>query len=167
MGILKKFYPDCIYKSVHDIESDFFEKTDIKYALLDIDNTLVPYTVPLPNESAKAFLNRLDTEGVSYCFLSNNKGERVRIFADALGARYVSNAKKPMLSGLKRAMEILGADAENTVLIGDQIFTDVYTGERAGIKTVLVEPIEDKETLFFKFKRAMERIVLKRYRKGR
>lgn len=53
---------------------------------------------------------------------------------------------------------------EETVLIGDQIFTDVYGGRRSGILTVLVEPIEEKETLFFKFKRRMEKIVLKKYK---
>ena len=60
-------------------------------------------------------------------------------------------------------MKMIGAKPQNTVLIGDQVFTDVWTGKRAGIKTILVSPIEDKETLFFRFKRAMERIVLKNY----
>lgn len=166
MGILKRFYPDCIYPTVHDIEADFFAKRDIKYALLDIDNTLVPYTVELPTARAREFLARLKKEGIKYCFISNNSGERVKLFADEVGERYVAKAKKPRLSGLWRAMEIIGAEPEKTVLIGDQIFTDVYTGKRAGLKTVLVSPIEDKETPFFKFKRAMERIVLKSYRKG-
>ncbi len=166
MGILKGFYPDYMYKSVEDIEENFFKKRDIKYALLDIDNTLVPYTVAKPTASAKAFLHRLEQEGVTYCFLSNNNAKRVELFNEEIKAECVSNAKKPLLYGLKKAMARLGAQPQNTVLIGDQIFTDVRTGKRAGIKTVLVEPIEDKETAFFKFKRAMESIVLKDYRRG-
>lgn len=166
MGICKRFYPDYMYVSVQDIEGDFFKKRNIKYALIDIDNTLVPYTVPLPTEESRKFLARLEEEGVSYCFLSNNNRERAEMFAEALGAKYVSDAKKPMLTGLKKAMKILGADSRHTIVIGDQIFTDVLTGRRAKMMTMLVRPIEDKETAFFKFKRAMEGVVLRNYKKG-
>ena len=60
-------------------------------------------------------------------------------------------------------MRHLGAKKENTVLIGDQIFTDVYAGKRAGLLTVMVDPIEAKETPFFGVKRRLEKIVLKDY----
>lgn len=165
MGILEKFYPDYMYDSVGDIEPDFFVKNNIEHAVLDIDNTLVPYTVKTPTKPAIDFLRRLDGDGVKYCFLSNNNKKRVMLFNENINAYYVSNAKKPLLWGLKKAMKRMGAKPENTILIGDQIFTDVWTGKRAGIKAILVRPIEDKETLFFKFKRAMEKIVLDRYRK--
>ena len=165
MGMLSKFYPDYMYDSVHDIEENFFRNNNIKFAVLDIDNTLVPYTVKSPTKPAVDFLRRLEAEGVKYCFLSNNKEGRVMLFNDNINAPYEANARKPLLSGLNRIMGRLSAGKENTILIGDQIFTDVWTGKRAGIKTILVKPIEDKETLFFKFKRALEKIVLDRYRK--
>ena len=61
-------------------------------------------------------------------------------------------------------MRRLGADKTNTVFIGDQVFTDVYAANRAGILSVMVNPIEAKETHFFGAKRAMERVVLKNYK---
>lgn len=166
MGRLERFYPDFMYDSVHDIESDFFKKHNIRYVILDIDNTLVPYTVKTPTDKAIEFLKRLEAEGIKYCFLSNNNEKRVELFNREIGALFQSKAKKPLLSGLKKVMALLGAEKENTILIGDQIFTDVWTGKRAGIKSMLVKPIEDKETLFFKVKRALEKIVLDEYRKG-
>ncbi len=166
MGKFERFYPDYSYKCVGDIEPDFFKNNNIKYAVLDIDNTLVPYTVKTPDKTAFDFLKRLDSEGVVYCFLSNNSANRVEIFNENIGAVFVSNAKKPLLSGMKKVIELMDANPKETVLIGDQVFTDVLTGKRAGVKTILVLPIEDKETLFFKFKRAMEKIVLKGYGKG-
>ena len=60
-------------------------------------------------------------------------------------------------------MRHLGAIRENTVLIGDQVFTDVYAGKRARVLTIMVDPIEAKETPFFGIKRKLERIVLKNY----
>ena len=154
-----------MYESVPDIEENFFGDNNIKFAVLDIDNTLVPYTVKTPTKPAMDFLRRLEAEGVKFCFLSNNKEGRVMLFNDNINAPYEANARKPLLSGLNKIMERIGAKKENTIIIGDQIFTDVWTGKRAGIKAILVKPIEDKETLFFKFKRALEKIVLDKYRK--
>ena len=74
------------------------------------------------------------------------------------------DAKKPFAIGVRRAMKKIGADKAETVLIGDQVFTDIYAGKRAGVKTVMVDPIEAKETPFFGFKRYFERIVLKDYK---
>lgn len=165
--MLEIFYPDYIYRAVQDIEPGFFKERGIRLAILDIDNTLVPYTEPDPTPAAKAFLCRLEQEGVRFCFVSNNGADRVDRFNQNIGAFYVARAKKPLRAGIRQAMQEYRAEASETILIGDQIFTDIYGGRRSNITTVLVEPIEDKETLFFRFKRRMEKIVLKKYRKGK
>ena len=165
MGFFERFYPDYIYKCVGDIENGFFKKNGIKYAVLDIDNTLVPYTVKAPTKPAVDFLKRLEAEDVLYCFLSNNNKKRVMLFNNNINAPYMANAKKPLLFGFNKIMKKINASEKNTILIGDQIFTDIWAGKRAGVLTLLVEPIEDKETLFFKFKRSLEKIVLNRFRK--
>lgn len=160
--MFKKFYPDYKFNSVKDINEDFFAKHGVKYALLDIDNTLVSYTLPLADDSARAFLKKLDDYGIKYAFVSNNHKQRVEKFArEFVGAVYVNDAAKPLLFGIKRAMRALGAEKGSTVLIGDQVFTDVYAGKRAGLLTVMVDPIEAKETPFFGIKRRLEKIVLK------
>ena len=162
--MFKKFYPDFKYNSIAEIEEDFFTKHGIKYALLDIDNTLVSYTSPLADDNARAFLKRLKEEEIKYAFVSNNHKKRVEAFAKEFGAFFVNDSGKPLLFGIKRAMRHLGAGKENTVLIGDQVFTDVYAGKRAGLLTVMVDPIEAKETPFFGIKRKLEKIVLKDYK---
>lgn len=164
MNNKKRFYPDFFYKRVQDISKDFFKKNGIRFAVLDIDNTLVPYTVEKPTAEALDFLHRLESEGVRYCFLSNNSKNRVEIFNKDINAPWVSNAKKPLRFGIKRALEILKADAESTLVIGDQVFTDVWCAKRIGAKSMLVLPIEDKETAFFKCKRALEKLALKNYK---
>ena len=161
MGIIKRLYPDYIYQSVHTIEADFFKDNNIKYVVLDIDNTLVPYTVKTPTKPAMDFLRRLESEGIKYCFLSNNNQKRVMLFNDNINAPYEANARKPFVRGFNRILKQIGAKKPETLIIGDQIFTDVWTGKRAGVRAMLVDPIEDKETLFFRFKRALEKIVLR------
>ena len=60
---------------------------------------------------------------------------------------------------------------ENTLFIGDQIFTDVLGAKRAGLYTIMVKPIHPKEEIQIVLKRYLEKIVLhfieKRKRNGK
>lgn len=162
--MFKKFYPDFKVKSIDDLDKSFFVNNNIKFLLLDIDNTLVAYTEPKPDAHALEFLQKLDEWGVCYCFVSNNHEERVASFLTGMKKIYFADAHKPCLKITKKAMCAIGAEKSKTAIIGDQVFTDVYTANRAGLISVMVEPIEPKETPFFGFKRAMEKIVLKNYK---
>lgn len=161
------FFPDLKYNSIKDININLLAEKGIKFAILDIDNTLVPYTSPTPDENALYFLDELRNNGIGFCFVSNNNESRIKLFNEKIGAKIFPNAKKPLLYGISEAMKFFGADKENAVLIGDQVFTDILGGKRAKILTVLVNPIKEVDTAFFRFKRYFERKVLKDYEKMR
>lgn len=162
--MFERFYPDFKFSSISDIKADFFSENEIRFAILDIDNTLVSYKTARADGSAKAFLDMLTKNGIKYAFVSNNHRKRVELFAGDFDAKFASNAGKPFTFGIRRVMKEMGVKNEETVLIGDQIFTDIYAGKRAGLKTVMVNPIEAKETPFFRVKRYFERLVLKNYK---
>ena len=162
--MVEKFYPDYKLKSIEDVDFDILSAKNIRFVLLDIDNTLVAYTSPYADDRARSFLAKLSQNGIAYAFVSNNHKERVERFAKEFGTFYVYDSGKPLLFGIKKAMRHLGAKKENTALIGDQVFTDVYAGNRAGLLTFMVEPIEAKETPFFGIKRKLEAVVLKNYK---
>ena len=86
--------------------------------------------------------------------------------ADKVHSEYVSNAKKPSPVNYIKAMEIMGTDVNNTLFIGDQLFTDVWGANRAGIKTILVAPIAKHEEIQIVLKRYLEAIVLHFYMKN-
>lgn len=162
--ILKRyFFPDIMLHCVGEINVKGLSERGVKFALIDIDNTLVPYTCPEPTEEALGFLKKLTDNNIVYSFVSNNSESRVGKFNENIGASFYARAKKPLLYGVNRAMIKLGATKDNTILIGDQIFTDVMAGKRAGLYTILVEPIIECETLFFKFKRFFEKKIIKKY----
>lgn len=163
--MLKKLYPDYMFPAIDDIDKDFFRRLNIRFLIMDIDNTLVPYTSPDPTPSARAFLQRLKAEKIKACFISNNHKQRVERFNQSLGLPYIYDAKKPLIAALRKSMKQLGAVPSQTALLGDQIFTDILAGNRAGITTILVQPIEPKETPFFMLKRKYENIILERMKK--
>ena len=59
----------------------------------------------------------------------------------------------------------LGADKDTTIMVGDQILTDVWAARNAGVRAVVVPPINDKRDIFTRFKRVLERPFLKKYKR--
>lgn len=127
---------------IYGITGAALERRGIKLLLADLDNTLVPYGVPLPDERLKAWRDDLRAHGVALFILSNNRHEqRPRIFAQGLDVPFIGHAGKPKTPSFYRAMEQMGVTKEQTAIVGDQIFTDVLGGNLAGVSTILVEPI--------------------------
>ncbi len=58
-------------------------------------------------------------------------------------------------------MEVMGTDLGNTVFIGDQLLTDIFGAKRAGVRSVLVDPVDPKSDLLrIRFKRRIEALIL-------
>ena len=130
------------YHDIYELSGEALERRGFKLLLADLDNTLVPYGVPLPDEKLKAWRDELAAHGVTLFILSNNRKEhRPRVFAEALGVPYIGHAGKPKTPSFYRAMERLGVTKDQTAIVGDQVFTDVLGGNRAGVSAILVEPI--------------------------
>jgi len=135
-------FPNRFYESVLDIRPEDLRRRGITLLLADLDNTLVPYKTPLPTQELKQWKEELAAGGVELFLLSNSRRPgRPKRFADALGIDFIGHAGKPKQGGYKRAMEHTGRTAEQTAIVGDQIFTDVLGGTLAGITTILVRPI--------------------------
>lgn len=127
---------------IYELTGAALERRGFTLLLADLDNTLVPYGVPLPDERLRSWRDGLAEHGVTLFVLSNNRHEsRPRIFSEALGIPFIGHAGKPKPACFYRAMELLGASKEQTAIVGDQIFTDVLGGSLAGVTTILVEPI--------------------------
>lgn len=157
--------PDYVFSAFHELTVDFLKEQGICGVILDIDNTLEPYENAYPGERVKEWLTELKNAGISYAFVSNNNKERVDTFNNELGAVAFHKAGKPFKKNVIKAMYLINCNKSNTILMGDQILTDVWAARNAGISAVLVPPINDKKDLFTKFKRLLEKPILKRYRK--
>ena len=157
-------YPDEYVKSAYQIDYETLYGRGIRGLIFDIDNTLVPHGAPADSRAIALFA-RLKKLGFSCVLLSNNKEPRVRAFNDKVGVRYIFKANKPAPASYRRAMELMRTDESSTVLIGDQIFTDVAGARLTGIYSILVEPMDPREELQIVLKRYPEKAVLFFYRR--
>lgn len=134
--------PQGVYASVTDLRPEALAAKGIRLVLADLDNTLVPYQVGEPTPEIRAWKEGLEEAGIALFLLSNSrKPTRPSHFAQALGIPYQGHSGKPKRGGYLRAMERMGVRPEETVMVGDQIFTDVLGANRTGIVPLLVKPI--------------------------
>ena len=157
------FLPDYMFDTVYDVPKELFTEHGIKYLLSDIDNTLVPYETEKPTEENLKWFKLLSDMGIKIFFVSNNNSDRIDKYNTDLGFKYIARAGKPKINKYKRLLAENGIDLKQTAVIGDQIFTDIVAGKRLGCVCILVKPINDKKSLFFRFKRACEKPLINRF----
>ena len=134
----------------------------MRLVLLDRDNTCVPRDAASAPEEVVAWLDRARAAGLGLCLVSNNfHSSQVGRTARELGVEVVDHAMKPAPFALRRAMRLMGARPEETVMVGDQVFTDVVAGNLAGIRTVLVRPQSRSDLWYTHVFRVFERLALR------
>ncbi len=159
------FLPDRIFSRFDDVTPSYLAAENIRFLLVDIDNTLAPYEEPDPNDRVVAWVQAMREAGVTVVLVSNNNAERVERFNRELGLVAYADCHKPSPKRLRKYAESVGANLGETSALGDQIFTDVWGAKCIGARAILVPPINDKKTLFFRFKRWLEKPFIKKYYK--
>ena len=154
--------PDLTAKRLYDVDVEALAARGVRVLLLDLDNTLTKWKVNIVDDATRLWVARAAARGLTMCIVSNSNGTRAGIVAGMLGIEYMKNAAKPFPGGIRRAMRQMGSDERDTAMIGDQLYTDILGGKRAGIFTVLVRPIDRKEFIWTQFVRIFEHRKLKR-----
>lgn len=155
------FVPEYYFETFEQASAEFLLGIGVKGIVLDVDNTLEPYENPTPGAHVVSWLESLRAAGISAAIVSNNGGERINLFNKELGLSAYYKAKKPFKKNVLNAMKDMGTTKENTVLMGDQVFTDVWAAHNTGIRAILVPPIKDKTDILTRFKRLLEKPVRK------
>ncbi len=156
-------YPKEYLSSVTELTPEKLKSLGIDTIVFDIDNTLVPYWIKVPDKRLVDYFKSLENGGITLGVLSNSKEERSKTFCKDVGIKYVYRAGKPDTKKFFELMDILGSKAESTLLVGDQIFTDVWCANKAGAYSVLVKQVDPKDELITAPKRPFEKIIVKMY----
>lgn len=155
--------PHIRVENVCELTPMLLQDLRLRALLLDVDCTLTRYRRTDVAPAVAAWIEELRTAGIGLCLVSNGMGVRIRRFAERLGLPCVAKAMKPMPWGVWSALRKLHSAANETAIVGDQVFADVLAGRLAGIRSILVRPIHpEEEPWFTRLKRLPERLVLKR-----
>jgi len=145
--------------SLAEVSPGHLSSVGIRGVILDLDNTLVPWSESHTRSIEKEWVAECKRQGLRLCILSNtHRMARLEALAREFGVPYIRGAK-PSRRGFRRAMAVLGTLPAETAVIGDQVFTDVLGGNRAGAYTVLIRRMSKREFIGTHVSRAAERLV--------
>jgi HAD superfamily phosphatase (TIGR01668 family) len=164
LRFLKRFLPREQVAGVTSIDLEALRARGIELLLIDLDNTLLGWKGSDLSEEITHWMASVHAVGFSVCLVSNAAAPRLRVQAQRLNVDYVPVANKPSRRGLRKAMKRFRREAAQTAMIGDQIFADVWAGNRLGIYTILVVPLLPEEQWWMRLVRRLERWVLVRLR---
>ncbi len=125
-----------------EVTPDFLRRRRVRLLLCDLDYTLAPKSVAGPDDALRRWMDACREAGTAVAVLSNNRSSRrVDRFCATLGIPYVGHAGKPGVRGFREAMVRSGVTAEETAMLGDKLLTDVLGANRAGVFSIMVEPL--------------------------
>ena len=158
----EKVAPKLYVHSVSDIDFEKLKKIGIEGIVLDLDNTILPwkdYNVP---PISLNWVNEGKKQGMKFFILSNTiHTKRLAHISETLKCDYIHPAFKPQPINYYRAAKKLKISPKNMACVGDQLFTDIKGGNKAGFYTILVDQIDQKEFKGTKISRFFEKIIKK------
>lgn len=160
--LIERFCPDEMHKSLFDIDLDKLWRRGIRGIILDVDNTLVHWGEWSVSEQVRNWITQAKERGFRLCIASNGIPKRVEALAQGIDVPAITRAVKPRKKAFHNALALLGTTAEETAVIGDQVFTDVFGGNRVDMYTILINPSSQREMRHTQLIRKVERRVLRR-----
>lgn len=168
MGLIKKYFmPNDYVQSVFQIDIEKLANSGFKGIITDLDNTLVGWDVKTPTKEIQEWFKKANNLGLTITIVSNNNENRVSSFSKDLDVDFIFKARKPMGRAFKKAIKQMNIKPEETLVIGDQMLTDVLGGNNNGLYTIMVVPVKKTDGLLTKLNRIIERRLLNYFkRKG-
>ena len=157
-----KCYPNMYQKTIQSINYKKLKSLGIKCLVFDLDNTIALIDQHVITEDTKKLLIGLKKD-FQVVIISNNITSRVKKYADCIDCDFVANATKPLSKGYKRISKKYNLKPNEMCMIGDQIVTDIYGGNRFGMFTILVDPLGKKDLKITSLNRFIENRILKKY----
>ena len=134
---MKLLIPIQTSETLQSIDLNTFIQKGIKLLLLDIDNTIIPRGDKQASQEILDWLALAKQKGLYIALMSNNS-RKLFPFLNNHADLYHCLSLKPFSICYKRIMKKFEVSPTQTVMIGDQIFTDVLGANRLGIHSILV-----------------------------
>ncbi|MCI2922681.1 YqeG family HAD IIIA-type phosphatase [Staphylococcus hominis] len=168
MGLIKTYFmPNDYVQSVFQIEIEKLANSGFKGIITDLDNTLVGWDVKTPTKEIQEWFKKANDLGLTITIVSNNNEKRVSGFSKDLDVDFIFKARKPMGRAFKKAIQHMNIKPEETIVIGDQMLTDVLGGNNNGLYTIMVVPVKTTDGFLTRLNRIIERRLLNYFkRKG-
>lgn len=165
--MINLFIPNMHINHIRDIDLTALKAEGIKAIISDLDNTLVaPMEDHIDDEIISIFKN-IEEDGFQFAIITNSGELRMQKYIGDNKVKYIASAKKPLKGGFLKALEVLNLPAAEVAIVGDQLLTDIFGGNRQGLYTILVNPFAKKEKVQTYINRFFEKKLINyMYKRG-
>ncbi|AEA01182.1 MULTISPECIES: YqeG family HAD IIIA-type phosphatase [Aerococcus] len=153
------FLPTWLVDTIYSISPQALKSLSVKGIITDLDNTLIAWDFPDATQELIEWVKEMQENGIEVMILSNNNEQRVKHVADQLQVPYYSAAFKPFRKGIRHLLKISGLKEEEVIIIGDQLLTDIFVANRQGLRSVLVRPVTNSDSVVTRINRRIESFV--------
>ena len=154
------FKPTWFKRPFKEITVPFLQENGIEVVLTDLDNTLIGWDEKEIDENLLAWVRSLKEAGIKIVLVSNNNEHRIKDAAEKLDVPYVYPGLKPLHKGFKAAQQLLDFDKSKTVMVGDQLLTDILGANTFWVRTIIVKPRKESDAWKTKINRFFEKEFL-------
>lgn len=161
---MKKFYPTIYQKSIHDINYQKLYDKGIRCLIFDLDNTIALIDQKYVDSKTKKLFQKLKTD-FRLLIISNSNQKRVEPYSKMLDCDYISSALKPLSYGYRKIIKKYHLKKEEMAMIGDQLVTDIFVGNRMTGYTILVDPMGKRDLKITTLNRFIERKIFRHFEK--
>lgn len=151
--------PTSSVNNVTDIDIELLKHLKIESIFLDVDNTIASHRSEEPFEGTVKWVHKILEQNINIVIISNNLRKRVAPLAKKFDLPFISLAFKPLPFGFYRANKLIKSKHENIMVIGDQVFTDILGANLSHMKSILLLPRTEKETLSIFIRRKIEKRI--------
>lgn len=154
--------PDQWVHSVLEIHPDRLVANGFTTVFLDVDNTLMSYRQYKVGMQHFNWVLGLKSAGLNVYLISNNSRKaRILRVSQQLSVNGIYFACKPLSYSIHTLVELEGIDLSSSVIIGDQIVTDIALGKWLRIHSILVEPVDKHSSTIKSIQHSIERAFLR------
>lgn len=165
--VFHSFVPAHAANSLCDVSLDQLWARGKRLILVDVDHTLVKWRSEEFAPPILEWIERAKAMGFGICIISNTRRvARLYRLAERLGIDTVRGRFKPSRAMFRLALIKFKCKADEAVMIGDQLMTDILGANRAGIEAIWVRKMEGREFGPTKINRFMERVLQSLIYKG-
>lgn len=133
---------DYCFRRIVDIQLDWLRERQIRGLLLDIDNAVTRWEEQGVEPAELEWLTAVRNAGLRCRFLSNGLSRKRAHVEQQTGIPQVGGlVVKPFTAAYRRSLRDLELPAQQVLMIGDIVVTDIWPANLVGIWTCLVEPL--------------------------
>lgn len=155
--------PDLYLERLDEIDLEALYLKGYRTFFLDVDNTLVSYAETKVSLQKIQWVDSAKSWGFQVFLLSNNSSHRrIQKVASQLDLKGIYFAMKPLSYSVRELALTWNVDLKKSVFVGDKILTDVVVGNWVRGYSVLVDPLNKRDSFIRTLQRDFELYLLDR-----